>query len=119
MIGSAWRHMGRAIGDMPINQKLLMVTMVTTTVALLVSGLGFVIADSVLFRGYLRRDFSALARIIVDNSTAALAFDDPDSAAETLGALRARPHVIVACIFRENGTVLARYARAGSTDVCP
>jgi PAS domain S-box-containing protein len=111
--------MGRVIGDMPIKRKLLMVTMVTTAAALLVSGLGFVVADSVLFRGYLRRDFSALARIIVDNSTAALAFDDPDAAAETLGALRARPHVIVACIFRENGALLARYTRAGSTDACP
>jgi PAS domain S-box-containing protein len=84
----------------------------------LLAGTGIVLTDSLLFRGYLRRDLSALARIIADNTTAALAFDDPAAAAETLGALRARAHVIGACVYRRNGTVLARYSRPGG-DGCP
>ncbi len=103
--------------DIPIKQKLVIIIMATTAAALLLAGLGIVLADSVLFRGYLRRDLAALARIIADNSTAALAFNDPKTAAETLGALRARPHVVGACIYRPEGTVLARYSRQGASRV--
>jgi PAS domain S-box-containing protein len=99
--------------DRPIRQKLVIVTMTTTAAALLIAGSGMVVADSLLYRGFLRRDLTALTRIVADNSTAALAFNDPDSAAQTLGALRARPHVVGACITRNDGTVLAGYARGG------
>jgi len=104
--------------DIPIKRKLVLTTMMTTTAALLVAGLGVVLVDLVLFRGYLRRDLSALARIVADNSTAALAFNDPDSAAQTLGALHARSHVVGACIYREDGSILASYSRQGSF-ACP
>jgi len=104
--------------DIPIRQKLVIITMMTTAAALLVAGLGIVLVDSELFQGYLRRDLSALARIIADNSTAALAFNDPDSARQTLGALRARSHVVGACIYRPDSSILANYAR-GSGFACP
>ena len=79
---------------------------------------GSLFADSILFRGFLQRDLSALARIVADNSTAALSFNDPKTATETLGALRARPHVAGACIYRLDATTLATYARQG-TFRCP
>lgn len=108
----------RKLRDIPIGQKLMIIIMVTTTAALLLASLGIVLADSLLFRGYLRRDLSALTRIIADNSTAALAFDDPKSASETLAALHARPHVIGACIYRLDSTILANYSRQYNF-VCP
>ena len=108
----------RTFRDIPIKQKLVIIIMGVTAAALLLAGFGIVLTDSVLFRGYLRRDLSALASIIADNSTAALAFNDPNSAAETLGALRARPHVVGACIYRPNGSILARYSRKSSS-ACP
>ncbi|MGD0298661.1 MAG: ATP-binding protein [Bryobacteraceae bacterium] len=108
----------RSFRDIPIKQKLVIIIMVTTTAALLIAGLGIVGADSILFRGYLRRDLSALTRIIADNSTAALAFNDPKSASETLGALRARPHVVGACIYRPDASILASYSRQ-NTFACP
>ena len=42
--------------------------------------------DSLLFRSYLKRDLSALARIAADNSTAPLEFNDPRVAADNLAA---------------------------------
>lgn len=105
--------------SLPIRRKLMVITMVTTTAALVVSGVGIVISDSVLFRGYLERDLTALSRIIGDNSTAALAFDDPPSASETMATLRARPHVVAACMYRTDGTTLAVYARSKTESGCP
>jgi PAS domain S-box-containing protein len=104
--------------NMPIRQKLMVIIMATTGLALLLSGAGIVAMDSVLFRGYLQRDISALASIIADNSTAALSFEDPKSATETLAALRARPHIVSACIFRASGTILAQYLRSGTGAGC-
>ncbi|MGA2600216.1 MAG: PAS domain S-box protein [Bryobacteraceae bacterium] len=105
--------------DIPIRRKLLLLIMATTAAALLLSGLGITISDSILYRSSLQRDLNALAQIISDNSTAALAFEDPHSAAETLSALRARKHLVAACIYRPNGTVLAEYQRPGAGDDCP
>jgi signal transduction histidine kinase len=105
--------------NLRIEQKLMVIIMLTSSAALVLAGFGIVISNSMLFREYLKRDLSALARIIADNSTAALAFDDPVSAAETLGALRAKPHVVNACIYRANGTMLAQYARSRTAAGCP
>jgi PAS domain S-box-containing protein len=105
--------------DIPIKQKLMIVVMVTTTAALLLAGFGIVAADSLLFRGYLQRDLSAVARMVADNSTAALKFNDPESAAETLAALRAKPHVAAACIYGQDGKVFARYLRPDANTQCP
>jgi PAS domain S-box-containing protein len=109
----------RSFRDIPIRQKLMVITMLTTTAALLLSGIGVVLSDSFLLRSYLQRDLVSLASIIADNSTAALAFEDPRAAAEILTTLRARPHLESACIYRLNGTILATYFRPGTRQGCP
>jgi PAS domain S-box-containing protein len=109
----------RSIRDIPIKRKLMIIIMTTTAAALLLAGVGIVAFDLILFRGYLQRDLNAVAGIIADNSTAALAFNDPQSATETLGALRARTHMMNACVFRADGTVLAQYSRPGPPSQCP
>ncbi len=102
----------RAFRDIPIRQKLMVITMMTTVAALVLAAAGIVGADTFFFRRSLQRDLSALSKIIADTSTAALAFDDSQAATETLAALRARPHLATACIYRSDGTVLARYSRS-------
>lgn len=105
--------------DRPIKQKLMIIILSTTAAALFLSGIGVVTFDTIVFRESLKRDLVALAQIIGDNSTAALAFNDPQSAAETLGALRARSHLVTACIYRLDGTILAQYKRPGAVSACP
>ncbi|HXJ43532.1 MAG TPA: CHASE sensor domain-containing protein, partial [Bryobacteraceae bacterium] len=109
----------RSFRSAPIRDKLLLAFLLTTGGALAVAGLGIAVADSVLFRASLKRDLFALSSIVANNSTAAVAFDDVRSAEEVLLALRARPHIAAACIYRENGSLLARYQRHGGPDRCP
>lgn len=99
-------------GAISIKQKLIVIIIFTTAAALLLSGLGIVIADSILFHDFLRRDLSTFARIIAANTTAALAFDDQQAATETLSALREREHIVAACLYRANGSVLASFNRS-------
>ena len=109
----------RALIDMPIRRKLLVILMTVTAAALAVSGLGILVADAYLYRASLERDLSTLARITADNSTAALMFNVPSEAVETLNALRAKSHVVAACLYRNNGEEFARYVRPGSSAPCP
>jgi PAS domain S-box-containing protein len=109
----------RPFRDMPIKHKLMAIIMSVAAAALLLAGLAIVIADSFLFRGNMQRDISALAQIVADNSTGALAFDDPQAATQTLASLRARPHLLEACIYRPDGAIFARYVRSGAAAECP
>src|SRR5665213_606514 len=105
--------------DIPIRRKLVIAIMLTTTAALLLTGIGVVITDIVVVRRTLRDGLVALSEIIADNTTAPLSFDDPRSAGETLGALKARPHLISACVYRPNATVFAAYYREGANACAP
>jgi PAS domain S-box-containing protein len=104
---------------LPIREKLLTIIMLVCGVALILSAFGIMGSDSLLFRSYLERDIEALASITAENTTAAISFDDPRSATDTLNALHARPHLIAACIYRKNGILLAQYSRSGARAACP
>ena len=97
----------------------MLIIMATTATAMILSCVGIVTFDSYVFRENLGRDLSALARIVADNSTASLAIGDPKTAAETLNALRARDHIVAACLYQMDGTVLARYIHPGAKQGCP
>src|SRR6185312_2113548 len=103
---------GPRFRDAPIRRKLMLVIMATTATAMLLACFGILIFDSVLFRANLERDLQALAQITAGNSTASLAFNDSKSASETLNALQARLHLVTACLYEADGTMLARYVRA-------
>src|SRR5262249_37071921 len=67
-----------------------------------------------VFRRSMVRDLSMLAEVIGDNCTAALEFDDRHAAEETVGALRADPHVVAACVYGRDGRPFAAYDRDGA-----
>ena len=103
----------------PIRHKLTVVMVIATATSVVLSCLGILLSDVLLFRNYLRRDLSALATIIAGNSTAALEFDERQTAVKVLDSLRARPHVVEACIYDAANMLFARYARPDSGAACP
>ena len=105
--------------NIPIRQKLTVLMVIATATSILLSGLGILFSDVLLFRNYLRRDLSALATIIAGNSTAALEFYDRRTAAKVLDSLRARPHVVEACTYGADSALFARYARPDAIGTCP
>jgi signal transduction histidine kinase len=98
--------------DVPIQRKLTIIFMLTSGLALLVAGLAFVAYEQVVFRGSMVDRLSIIASMVADNSSAALTFNDPVSAAGTLKSLGADPHIVAAAIYDENGKVFAQYRRA-------
>ena len=102
-----------------IKGKLMLVTMLTSSVALLVASAGFLVYDLVAFRDRMSQDLMTEARIIGANSAAGLAFHDERAATEILAALKARDETVSAALYTPNGELFASYLRDGDARLPP
>ena len=98
-----------------IRRKITELVLVTCAVAVLVACGVFAVYDIVSSREALARDLTTIAQITGSNSTAALTFDDAQSANEILSSLSSKPHIVEACIYRRDGSVFAKYSSDPST----
>jgi signal transduction histidine kinase len=101
----------------PIAKRLTMMNMLVSGVALLLACASFFAYDQYSFRRNLAHTLSAQAQIVGANSVSALTFNDPQSAANTLAALRSSPSIAVAAIIAPDGKVFAKFARDASADI--
>ena len=104
------------IRNLSIKQKLTVMAMLTSSIAVILSSASFLIYDLVSFRQLLRQDLVTQAQIIAYNSAAALAFKDESSANITLSALKAKDDVVAAALYTTDGKVFAQYFRAGDSN---
>ncbi len=77
--------------------------------ALLLACAAFTIRDVRMIRAAKVKQITALADILGSNATAALEFQDPDTAEEVLSSLRLQPSVEAAALFDAQGELLATY----------
>jgi signal transduction histidine kinase/DNA-binding NarL/FixJ family response regulator len=101
--------------NMSIKRKLTLMTMLTSSVALVLSAASFLIYDLVSFRQLLSKDLMTQAEIISYNSAAAMAFGDEKPAEETLKGLQKKDDVVTAVLVSPNGKVFASYIRDKDT----
>ena len=99
------------LNNLSIRRKLQAIVMVTCGAALLVTAIVFTIFDRITFLRSNADDLATTAEMIGESSTASLTFDDTQAAGETLRALRAKKHVVFACIYDKAGNILAKYSR--------
>src|ERR1700730_10223927 len=97
--------------DYPIAKQLTWVNLLVTTVALLLSCSAFLVYDVISSRNALVRNVSIEAQIIGSNTVSALLFDYPESAEDTLSALRASRNIVYAGIYTPDVRPLAEYWR--------
>jgi signal transduction histidine kinase len=93
----------------PIRHKLTIISMLASGTALLLACLTFLSFEYRLFKQGMVTDLTTTARVIGDNSAAALNFDYPASAELTLHSLSAKPHIIGAAVYDKGGKVFATY----------
>jgi diguanylate cyclase (GGDEF)-like protein len=108
----SWTH------DVPIRRKLTAAFALVSGGALVLATITLVAVDLVRIRRDAAEQLRAEAALIGANSSAAIAFRDPNAAAETLATLRAISDVTHASLYDDAGNLLARYARTpGDRDV--
>ena len=105
--------------DIPIRRKLTSVILFTSAMVLLFTCASFFAYEYLTFRRSTVRNLSTVGEIVAANSTAALAFDNPDDAREILTALQAEKHIVAAAIYTANGRLFARYPAALSDRALP
>ncbi|MBW4052219.1 MAG: response regulator [Proteobacteria bacterium] len=103
------RHARRSVRG-----KLMMVALITTGIALLVSSATLLTRDLHAYRTRLTVDLATEASILALSTGPALAFDDQAAADRNVKALSARPAVLAAAIYDGRGRLYASYVRAGS-----
>jgi signal transduction histidine kinase/CheY-like chemotaxis protein len=101
--------------DLSIKRKLILMTMLTSSIALLLSSVSFLIYDLISFRNLLTHDLTTQAQIIGYNSAAAMAFKDEPAATATLSALTAKGDIVSAALYSPNGQMFAHYFRDKKT----
>jgi signal transduction histidine kinase/ActR/RegA family two-component response regulator/HAMP domain-containing protein len=95
----------------PIRDKVNALIVAASGVALLLAGLGVVAYDVTTLRPRAVRDLTAQAELIRVNTTAALAFQDPQAATENLATLRAKREITAAALYTRDGRLFASYLR--------
>ncbi len=105
--------MRRWYDALPVHRKLVAVALATTMVALVAATAGLIALDIWRYRIAAADDIQSLARVIAENSAAALVFDDPEAATETLATTRVRPTVMRVCLYLPDDVLFAAYNRNG------
>ncbi|HSV15940.1 MAG TPA: histidine kinase dimerization/phospho-acceptor domain-containing protein, partial [Tepidisphaeraceae bacterium] len=102
-----------------IRGKLIALCMASAAVALLVACSVFLAYDYRQFKINIVDSMSNFADIVGGNCTAAIQFNDPESAGGTLATLSRQSEVEAAAIFTNSGELFAKYARANHTGDLP
>jgi len=105
--------------NVPIRRKLIFITLLTSGVALLLACVAFLTYEMVVFRSGMVHELTSTATMIGDNSSAALTFNDPVSAAQTLKSLHTHSRIVGAAIYDARGNVFAEYRRGTAVKFHP
>jgi signal transduction histidine kinase/DNA-binding NarL/FixJ family response regulator len=104
-----------SLQNLSIRRKLILITMLTSSIALLLSSASFLIYDLISFRHLLTQDLTTQAEIIGYNSAAAMAFKDEPAATATLSALMVKGDIVAAVLYSPDGKMFAQYFRNDKT----
>ena len=95
--------------DTPIRRKLVVIILLTSGAVLLLMCASFFTYEFWTFRQTMVRQASTIGKIVADNSTAALAFQNADDAKEVLNTLKAEPHIVAAGLYDKSGKLFSKY----------
>ena len=104
----------RLLDDLSLGRKLVFIITGTSGTALLIACLLVVSYDIHRFRANQVEQLSLLADVLGQNSAAALAFNDRQSASEILASSRLASSVMGICLYLNDGSSFARFDRDGT-----
>jgi signal transduction histidine kinase len=102
-----------------IRRKLTAAIMLTSTTAVVLTGAVLIAREAISLRQLLATELSTRAGVLAANSTASLAFRNPEDARQVLAALRADPGVIAAALYDDRGRLFATYPDGAAPPLVP
>ena len=107
------------LSRLPLRWKVVAMIFGVSAISLLLVGAGLMLHERRGFERQVEQKLTLLADVIGLNSTAALAFQDPVAANETLAALASDEHMIAGALYDAQGSLFARYLRPGVQRALP
>jgi signal transduction histidine kinase/ActR/RegA family two-component response regulator len=104
-----WLH------DIALQRKLRIAMLITSTLALLLACAVFLAVEWVGYRRNLAQSITTLSRVTAENSTAAVAFADKNSAKQILESLRTEQQMVAVALYDADGRLFASYLREGES----
>lgn len=92
--------------------KLTPIIALTAAIALLLAGVIMALYNERSYKAQTIREVDVQAQILASSVTAALAFDDRETAEEYVSALKANPEVRAVAVYDKDGSLFASYSRA-------
>ncbi len=100
--------------NLPLKQKLILIGLLTTAIAMLMAGSLMFAAEFASYRQSMVTDLTIKAEIVGNQCAAALLFNDRKDAAETLYSLRSDPDIEYAAVYTRGGALFAQFDRTGN-----
>ncbi len=94
-----------------IKKKLIVITMICSGLALVLAATILVTYELQAQRMAMVHDLSLDAGLLATQSTAALSFDDARAADEMLAAMRVKPNIVTAALYKADGHLFANFSR--------
>lgn len=87
----------------------MVIILVTSVASIVFMRLVFFTYEFLTFRHTTIQQLSTVGQVIAANSTAALAFDNQNDAADILTALKTNRHIVAAALYNKSGQLFAKY----------
>jgi len=108
----------KLLQQVTLKNKLLIIIMSTVVFSLILVALVFIVSERYISKQSMSDKLIVVSRILADQSTAALSFNDQKVAGEVLSALAQEPSVILGCLYDSDKILFARHAKLNSIE-CP
>lgn len=108
------KHIHRALSRLSIQNKFLVINITATTSALLFAIIMAAHNEYTTNRDSIIKTLNIQAKMVGNNATAAIVFNDTKGSREILQGFSSTPEVQVAIMFGNNDKVLSRYIKKGT-----
>ncbi|HTH46813.1 MAG TPA: PAS domain-containing protein [Candidatus Limnocylindria bacterium] len=98
---------------------MIRVLMLTSATVILVTVAAFMSYDLATFRRNMVSSLTTQARLVAENSTAALEFRNENDAEETLTSLRTQPYLLAAALYDAQGRLFVKFPTLVSSNDLP
>lgn len=109
--------MMRRLHDLPIRRKLLWISVISSTAALLLAGAILALYEVYSYRAQQLQEANVQADLLAASVTASLEFNEPRAAQDYLNAFKTHPDFLAAAVYAANGSAFASYTRKDATGV--
>jgi len=102
-----------------VRRKVMVIILIATFTALLVSVVALLSYEARAYREFLINDLTTQADILALNIAPALAFDDPEAADANLALLANRSGIVAGAVYTLDGELFSTFRQSGSTATFP